>query len=206
MERKEQYMGLERISESVLAAAKTEAEHIVKAAQHAAEERVEAAREAAEREGERQYQAAVRAIEEEFARKLIQCRGVAGKELLIRKNACLRGVFDCAKAALKALPETAYMEVMGRLLERAAGADGGTLRVHAEDRARFLRFLEAFNRNRAVEAQVRLEDAAPLPERGGFLFSSGRYEVDQTLDTLLKDMERELAPQIAAELFGGIHA
>ncbi len=199
-------MGLERISQSVLAAAKTEAEHLMKAAQHAAEERVTAAREAAEREGERQYQAAVRALEEEFARKLIQCRGAAGKDLLFRKNACLREVFDRAKAALLALPEPAYMEVMGRLLERAAGADGGTVRVHEEDCAWFQRLLMEFNRNRAVEAQVRLDDTAPLPERGGFWFSSGRYEVDQTLDTLLKDMERELAPQLAAELFGGIHA
>ncbi|HPO16979.1 MAG TPA: V-type ATP synthase subunit E family protein [Candidatus Hydrogenedentes bacterium] len=198
-------MGLERISQSVLAAAKTEADHLLKAAHLAAEERVQDAREAAERDGERHYQNAVRTIEEEYARKLIQCRGRSGKDLLTRKNTCLRAVFNHAKAAVLALPENTYMAVMRRLLERAAGADGGALRVHNEERSRFQRLLDEFNRNRSPEAQVRLDTAA-LQVRGGFWFVCGKYEVDQTLDTILKDMERELAPQIAAELFGGIDA
>lgn len=198
-------MGLERISQSVLAAATTEAEHLVKAAQRAAEERIQDAREAAERDGERQYQNAVRAIEEEFARKLIQCRGKSGKDLLARKNECLRTVFDHAKAAVLDLPENTYMAVMRRLLERSAGADGGAVLVHTEEHSRFQRLLDECNRNRSPEAQVRL-DATALTTCGGFWFVCGKYEVDQTLDTLLKNMERELAPQIAAELFGGIDA
>jgi len=40
-----------------------------------------------------------------------------------------------------------------------------------------------------------------LAERGGFVFVSEGFEVDQTLGTLLEDIQRELAPHIAAEMF-----
>ena len=90
---------------------------------------------------------------------------------------------------------------MGRLLERAAGDLGGSLRIHPKDSAVFTKILASFNAGREKAKQIVLDESKPLPEQGGFVFVGGTFEVDQTLDALLKDMEYELAPRIAAEVF-----
>lgn len=196
-------MPLEQISHAVLDLARTEADHVLRAAQLAADEKVRRAREAAEQDGERRYQAAARAVEEDYYRKLTQFSGAANKELLARKNECVRGIFDKARERILALPEEEYLGLMRRLLDRAAEGHGGRLRVHSGEKTRFARLLEQFNAGRPAELQVAADESRSLPEPGGFIFVSGTFEVDQTLRTLLGELEHEMAPQIAAELFSG---
>jgi len=196
-------MGLENISGAVLDSARVEADHILKVARKAAEDKLKAARKAAEQDAERQYQAAVRAIEEEFSRKLIQVKGGANKELLSSKNQCLRKIFDVAREQILSLPPEKYAGVMHTLLARAAAEYGGRLRIHPKDNDVFAAALAELNQERPPEARIEIDEADPLPEQGGFVFVSEGFHVDQTLRTLLTDIEHELAPQIAAEVFGG---
>lgn len=194
-------MGLENISRSVLEAAQKEAEHILKAARKAADEKVAAARAAAEQDAERRYQSAARAIEDDFGRQLIQFRGTANKEILVRKNARMRDVFDAAKKQILAFPEAEYAGIMRSLLDQSAAEGAGLLRAHPGDEKLFGQLLAELNSKRAANAQIKIDTSKPLEERGGFMFIGESYEVDQTLATLLADIERELAPQIAAQLF-----
>lgn len=194
-------MALEKIQQAVKSSAQTEADHVLKAAERSAQERVETQKEAAGRDAERQYQAATRAIDEEFARKLLQAKGVSAKQLLEKRNALLLRVFQQARQQVLAWNVGEYAAVMGRLLERAAGDLGGKLRIHPKDSAAFARVLAEFNARRDPAKQVTVDETRPLPAQGGFVFVSDTFEVDQTVDTLLKDMEHELAPRIAAEIF-----
>lgn len=194
-------MAFENISGAVLDSARAEADHVLKAAKKAAEDKFKAGCHAAELEGERRKQAAIRAIEEEFARKLIQFNGTANKDVLAAKNECLKRIFTVARDVILAMPEKDYMAVMQRRLENAAGSESGRLRVHADDKARFTAMLAAFNANRPADAQVTLDETAALSERGGFFLVCREYEVNQTLSASLTELERELAPQLAAELF-----
>ncbi|HUW61467.1 MAG TPA: V-type ATP synthase subunit E family protein [Candidatus Bathyarchaeia archaeon] len=194
-------MGLENISRSVLEAAQKEAEHILKAARKAADEKVAAASAAAEQNAERRYQSAARTIEDDFARQIIQFRGVANKEILVKKNIRMREVFDAAKKQILAFPETEYAGIMRPLLEQSVGEDAGMVRVHPGDEKVFAQLLAELNQKRAATAQIKIDTAKPLEERGGFMFIGESYEIDQTLATLLADIERELAPRIAAQLF-----
>ena len=194
-------MAFEKIEEAVRTSAQKEADLVVRAAQRAAEDRVEAEHEAAKRDTERQYQAATRAIEEEFARKLLQAKGANGKELLEKRNALLVRVFDLAKKQILGLDAGETAKVMSGLLERAVGDCGGKLRIHPSDKATFESVLSAFSAGRSGEQKVTIDKSRPLPEPGGFIFVSDTFEVDQTVGTLLSDMEHELAPRIAADLF-----
>lgn len=194
-------MALEKIEEAVKTSAQKEADLILRSAQRTADDRVEAEREAAKRETERQYQAATRAIEEEFARKLLQAKGANGKQLLEKRNAQLVRVFDLAKKQILGLDPGEYVKIMSGLLERAAGDRGGKLRIHPSDKGAFEKVLATFNATRSGDAKVAVDESNPLPEQGGFVFVSESFEVDQTVGTLLSDMEHELAPQIAAALF-----
>ncbi len=192
-------MAMDAISRSVLESAQKEADRMLEKARKAAEARVNSAREAAEQDGERRFQAAARALDEEGARRVIRAKGGHSKELLAARNARLAEVFAEAKKAVLGLPAAEYGKMMGGLLGAAAGGGAGTVRFHPEDGAVFTPLLVELNKGRATDAQ--LSGDASLKVRGGFIFQAGAYSVDQTLDTLLADVERELAPQIAASLF-----
>lgn len=196
-------MALEEITQAVFETARNEAEHILKAAKKAADAKRAAARNLTEQEVERRYQSQTRAIEEEYARQLTRLQGAANKELLRRKNVLLRQVFAAAQEAILALPEDQYAAVWRRLLERAVAGRGGSLRVYPEEEALYSRLLSEFNEGCPEELRVGVDTEHPLAERGGFIFVSDVFQVDQTLGVLLEILEYELAPLISAELFSG---
>lgn len=196
-------MALEEITQAVLEAARGEAAHILSAAKMSAGDRLAAARKAAEQDAERRYQSQARAIEEEYARQLTRVQGAANKEVLRRKNALLRQVFADARDAILALPEEKYADVWSRLLKKTASDRGGVLRVHASERVLYERLTSMVNLERSEDRKVGIDTEHSLAERGGFVFVSDVFQVDQTLGALLENMEYELAPLISAELFFG---
>lgn len=193
-------MAFTQITQAVLETARVEAERVRKAAEKAVGEKVRAARQASETECERRYQAAVRSIDEQHHRELMQVIGAGRKELLAQKGLCIKRVFDMARKQILDLPEDVHMGVMQRLLERACEASSGRVRVHPGEAASFKTLLDAVNAAHGGKDWVSLDETAPLPERGGFIFVSDAYEVDQRLSTLLQDLEHELAPHLAAQI------
>ncbi len=196
-------MALEQITQAVLEAARTEADLILKSAKKSSDESVASAKKATEQDAERRYQALTRAADEELARKLIQLQGTANKELLKRKNALLKEVFSQARERILALPASEYASIFKKLLDKAAENRSGKLRVYASEKELFERLLGEFNQGRAEALKLTLDTEHGLSERGGFVFVSELFQVDQTLDTLLGNIEYELAPLISAELFSG---
>jgi V/A-type H+-transporting ATPase subunit E len=194
-------MALDNIRQAVLETARKEADRILEAARKNAQAKLAAGEEAARQDAARRYQAEARAIDEDNARRLIQYRGGANKRLLELRNARLREVFDDARRQILAWPRDEYAAAMRALLERATADAAGDVRVHPDDRPLFAELIEDLNRGRTDLQQLRLDATNPLPERGGFVFVGIDFEVDQTLGTLLADLEHELSPAIAAELF-----
>ncbi|MCC6793528.1 MAG: hypothetical protein IT366_00300 [Candidatus Hydrogenedentes bacterium] len=196
-------MSLEKIQSDVLAAAQKEAEHILKAAEQASRERVAREVDAIRRGEEHRYEINARALAESASRAITQAKGEAAKKVLARRNAVLDAVFAEAKKQIAALPPDIYAMQMRKRLETAAGSHGGKVRVHAEDRIAMSSILVSLNAGRAENARVALDEDGTLPTRGGFLFIAPAYEVDQTLDTLVQELQHELAPQLASEIFAG---
>jgi V/A-type H+/Na+-transporting ATPase subunit E len=195
-------MGLEKIRQSVLAEAKAEATRLVDSARKNKANLLAAQKEAAEEEFDRLCRLRMQAIEEEYNRKLIQLKGAAGKQILDKRNALLKGLFEEAKREILAWPSEKYARVMRRLVEKAADDNEGKIRVHPEDNGVFQSVLSELNQDRD-RARVTLDETAPLPQRGGFVFVSASFEVDQTLDAMLRDVEHEMLPAVASGLFNG---
>ena len=193
-------MGLEKIRQVVLSEAKAEATRIIEDARKKNVELLNSQKELAEREFERFCTFKMQAIEEEFSRKLIQFKGAAGKKVLDKRNDLLKSLFEKAEKEIQAWPPEKYAEVMGRLVEKAAGRYKGKIRVFPEEKGIFGKVLSKLNEGRG-DARITLDESAPLPERGGFIFVGTDFEVDQTVDTLLKEIEHDLLPAIAADLF-----
>ena len=78
-------------------------------------------KETAEQEFDRLCKLRMQAIEDEYNRKLIQFKGAAGKQVLDKRNDLLKSLFEKAKKEILAWPPEKYAEVMGRLIEKAAG-------------------------------------------------------------------------------------
>lgn len=197
-------MALDQITQAVLDSARKEADLIIKSAQKSMEDKVASARKTAESEAEKKFQSATRSIEEDLSRKLIQLQGVANKDVLLKKNGQLQQIFTLAKDRILALPPEVYAEIMKKLLAQSASECGGGLRVHPQDVGLFSSLLEEFNQGKDESNQVTILSNQPLAERGGFIFVSEKFQVDQTLATLLSDIQYELAPVISAELFSSI--
>ncbi len=196
-------MTFTNIETSVLETARHESEKIVKAAEQAARDRTTHEVDAYRREAEQQQQQAIRAAEEGAARRLLQAKGVHAKQVLEHRNALLARVFEEARKRILELPAEKYASVMTRRLTRTTGSDGGRIRVHPREKAVFESILLSWNASRPKESRVTIDEDNPLQERGGFIFVGTAYEVDQTLDAILNDMEYALAPEIGAEMFHG---
>ncbi len=194
-------MAFENIQQAVLDSAQKEADRILTAARKSAQERLAAGLEVLRRDAERRYGAETRAIEDDFARRIVQYKGNAGKLLLERRNAVLRRIFETARAEILEAPGDLYESTMRRLLERASEGSAGRVRVHESDVPMFRAMIEQLNSGRPESEQIRLDEHEFLASRGGFVFITDAYEVDQTLDTIFADLEHELSPGLAAELF-----
>ncbi len=195
-------MGLEKIRHTVLSDANAEAAHIIESARKKNAGFLKAQKEAADQEFERLYRLRIQAIEEEYNRKLIQLKGAASKRILDKRNILLRSLFERARQEVLAWPPERYARVMERLIENAAGKIEGRIQVHTDEVDLFEKVISGLNRSRG-NAKVTLDRDAPLLEPGGFIFVSASFEVDQTLGTMLKDIEHDMLPAIASELFPG---
>jgi len=195
-------MGLEKIRESVLAEARAEAARIIDDAKRKNAAVLKSQKEVSELEFDRRCRVRMQAIEEEYSRKLIQLKGTASKQILDKRNILLKSLFEGAKHEILAWPPEQYAKVMGRLIENAGGKIEGRIRVHPGEKDLFEKILSELNESRGG-AKIIVDQTALLPERGGFIFVSASFEVDQTLDTMLKDIEHDMLPAIASELFPG---
>lgn len=196
-------MSFDKIQSAVIASAQKEAEHILKAAEQGAHDRVAREADTIRRDEEHRYHVGARAIEESASRAVTQAKGEAAKQVLARRNAVLDAIFAEAKKQIAALPPDKYAAQMRKRLEAAAGNQGGAVRVHPDDRIAMLSVLSMFNAGRGEHARVVLDESGTLPARGGFLFIAPSYEVDQTLDSLVQELQHELAPRLASEIFAG---
>ena len=192
-------MGLENIRQAVLAEAKTKATRIVDSAKKNAANLLKSRKELAEQEFDRICRHRMQAIEEEYGRKLIQLKGAASKQVLDKRNALLKSLFEKARGEILAWPAEKYAGVMRMHIEKAAGSDTGEVRVHPDDVPVFEKILSELNTSR--HTNLTLSRGAPLAKRGGFIFISTDFEVDQTLDTILREIEYDTLPVIAEGLF-----
>ena len=194
-------MTLEKIKEAVLNASRTEAGHISTAAQKQASEKVEAQKENLRREFEYQFQARSRLIREEYGRKLARFQGNAAKELLEARNNAVRAIFKEARDILHSWPADRYEQKMRQLLDRISEGRGGAVRVHDEEQGTFEKILGEINTKRNAERSLRIDDRS-LPVKGGFVFIGDNYEIDATIETIMRDIETALLPEIARDLAG----
>lgn len=188
-------MSIERIKKHILEGARKEAEHIVKAA----EEQFLRETGDAGLSLEKKYREALQAEEargqEALQRTLAALKNELHRELLEVKNEMIAGVLARAANRIQAFTDGEYLAFMGKWLANVPDRLEGLMSVNAKDLKRMAGdFIDGINKGR--KARIILNSTA-INIQGGFVVKTSHYEIDYSLDSLVKNLRTQLIPGIS---------
>ena len=191
--------GMERIRESILAEARTQAEAIIKEAEDKVKEmEIQAEKRAEELTKNRLERAEVEAQEAQ-KRMLSMAELELKKQSLEAKQSIIDQAFDKALVKLNNLPEEKYAAMIVSALGSVGIKGGEELIVPPQDREKFQKgLLKKINDKLGFELKLSDEDRGI---QGGFIVRVDGVEINNSFETLLR-MEREkVESEIADILF-----
>jgi V/A-type H+-transporting ATPase subunit E len=191
--------GMERIRESILAEARTQAEAIIKEAEDKVKEmEIQAEKRAEELTKNRLERAEVEAQEAQ-KRMLSMAELELKKQSLEAKQSIIDQAFDKALVKLNNLPEEKYAAMIVSALGSVGIKGGEELIVPPQDREKFQKgLLKKINDKLGFELKLSDEDRGI---QGGLIVKVDGVEINNSFETLLR-MEREkVESEIADILF-----
>lgn len=194
-------MSLEKIRETILRKAEKESQEIIKKAETECEDRIQAAKTTIKDNIGRR----LKEIEEEYRKeeniRIISLNKKQRLRLLEIKNSMIDNIFVQASDRVINRPDKEYLAMMERWFLKIDNDLPGEIFLNARDLNRIDQgFMDMINSSRKGGAKICL-NKNPADIKGGFIFKTKGFEIDQTLDTIIDYLRKELAPVIAKELF-----
>ncbi len=194
-------MSLERIKAHILEQAKSEAEQLLKAAKEGLELRLSRARTSFREEMERRLNALDKELKEENTRALSALRVKNQLKLLELKNQLIEDIFQRVLNHLLSLPAEDYLALLEGWINRLELKEKSYLRLSPEDAKRIGQ--ELVRRiNSSKKGEILSLDPEPAPIKGGFILKTKKFEIDNSVETVLKQLKETSIPELAKELFG----
>lgn len=191
--------GMERIRESILAEARTQAEAIIKEAEDSVKEMEQQAEKRAEELTKNRLERAKVEAQDAQKRMLSMAELELKKQSLEAKQSIIDQAFDKTLAKLNNLPEEKYAAMIVSALGSVGLKGGEVLIVPPQDREKFQKgLLKKINDKLGFELKLSDEDRGI---QGGFIVKVDGVEINNSFETLLR-MEREkVESEIADILF-----
>lgn len=191
--------GMERIRESILAEARTQAEAIIKEAEDSVKEMEQQAEKRAEELTKNRLERAKVEAQDAQKRMLSMAELELKKQSLEAKQSIIDQAFDKALVKLNNLPEEKYAAMIVSALGSVGIKGGEELIVPPQDREKFQKgLLKKVNDRLGIELKLSDEDRGI---QGGFIVKVDGVEINNSFETLLR-MEREkVESEIADILF-----
>lgn len=194
-------MSLEKIREVIFRKAESESQEIIKKAETECEDKTQAAKTTIKDNIERR----LKGIEEEYRKeeniRIVSLNKKQRFRLLEIKNSIIDHIFVQASERVITQPDKEYLAMMERWFLKIDNDLPGEIFLNARDLNRIDQgFMDMINSSRKGGAKIYL-NKNPADIKGGFIFKTKGFEIDQTLDTLIDYLRKELAPVIAKELF-----
>lgn len=187
-------MSIERIRNYIIENAKKEAEQIIKTAEEQFRNETESARLSLGKKYQEMLQADEKHFRENMKRFLGKLKSDCKMELLEVKNKVIDSVLDRAISRIQSLPDDKYLALIGKWMVKVPDNLEGELFVSAADLKRIpSNFIDDLNRNR--KAKVCLSKNA-VDVKGGFILKTRNYEIDYSLDTVVKNLRTALIPKL----------
>ena len=187
-------MSIERIRNYIIENAKKEAAQLIKTAEEQFRNETVSARLSLEKKYQEMLQADEKYIRADMERFLGRLKSDCKMELLEVKNRVIDGVMERAICRIQSLPDDEYLALIGKWLAKAPDNLEGELFVSVADLKRIpSNFIDDLNRNR--KAKVCLSKNA-VDVKGGFILKTRNYEIDYSLDTVVKNLRTALIPKL----------
>jgi len=115
-------------------------------------------------------------------------------KLLEVKNKVIDSVLDRAIGRIQSLPDNDYLTLMGKWLAKVPDNLEGELFLNTRDLKRITNaFIDDINKSR--KARISLNTMA-IDIKGGFVLKTKHYEIDYSLDTLVKNLRTTSIPKL----------
>jgi len=187
-------MSIERIRNYIIENAQKEAEQIIKTSEEKFRNDTESAKLSLEKKYQEMLQADEKHLREDMKRYLGRLKSDCKMKLLEVKNKVIDSVLDRAIGRIQSLPDDEYLALIGKWLAKVPDNLEGELFVSAADLKRIPgNFIDDLNRNR--KAKVCLSKNA-VDVKGGFILKTRNYEIDYSLDTIVKNLRPTLIPEL----------
>ncbi len=188
-------MSIERIKKHVLEGARKEAELILKAAEYQFRRETGNSRLSLEKKYREALQVEEARCREALQRTLAALKNELHRELLEVKNEMIAGVLARAANRIQAFTDGEYLAFMGKWLANVPDRLEGLMSVNAKDLKRMAGdFIDGINKGR--KARIILNSTA-INIQGGFIVKTNHYEIDYSLDSLVKNLRTQLIPGIS---------
>ena len=193
-------MGMEKISEAILAKVSVEAQDVVKDAKAKARERIEKAKKQQEARFGEEKNKLLEEAKGETARILAQASIRARQELLTAKTEIIDGIVSGVKKILADFSgsESSPLNLIKEAAD-AIGIDKARVYVSPKDIATVSKLI-----NKDKELANKIVETKEVDCIGGVIVEDidGRTRVDNTYDTRLEMLLPQILPEINKELFG----
>lgn len=187
-------MSIERIRNYIIENAQKEAEQIIKTAEEKFRNDTESAKLSLEKKYQEMLQADEKHLREDMKRYLGKFKSDCKMELLEVKNRAIDGVLERAIGQIQSLPDDEYLALIGKWLAKVPDNLEGELFVSARDLKMITNdFIDDINKSR--KAKISLNTMA-IDIKGGFIVKTKHYEIDYSLDTVVKNLRTALIPEL----------
>ena len=187
-------MSIERIRKHIIENAQKEAEQIIKTAEEQFSAQVDVAKVSIEKQYHEMLQKEEERFKENRKMALSTLKTDYKMKLLEIKNNITDDVLIRAVSRIQSLSYNNYLALLNKWLSNIPDHLEGQLFVNAMDLKRITDdFIGSINKGR--KAKIILNKTA-IEIKGGFILKTKHYEIDYTLDTIVKNLRTTLIPKL----------
>ena len=187
-------MSIARIRNYIIETAQKEAEQIIKTAEEQFRNETESAKLSLGKEYQEMLHADEEHLRKDMKRFLGKLKSDCKMELLEVKNKIIDNVLYRAVSRIQSLPDKDYLTLMGKWLANITDHLEGGLFVNARDLKRITNtFVDDINKSRKTRIIL---NTTTIDIKGGFIVKTKHYEIDYTLDTIVKNLRTTLIPKL----------
>lgn len=188
-------MSIERIRNYIIENAQKEAEQIIKMAEGQFRNKIEGAKLSLEKQYKEMLHTEEERLLEDMKSTLIIVKSDYKMGLLEIKNRIIDNILDRAIASIQSLSDGDYLTLIGRWLADIPDHLEGQLFFNARDLQRITSvFIENIDKKRKAKIAV---NTNTIDAKGGFIVKTANYEIDYTLDTIVKNLRTTLIPKLS---------
>lgn len=193
-------MGIETITEKILAEANNDARKIFEKGKYEGRSTIyQAERKVKQHQSEMERQAKIDA-DTAKKRKNSVAQLEARKMRLGAKQEAISRCFAQALEELSRLPEEIYLELLVRTAETCSVQDGELLLTEGDRKRIGEKMVSQINQGGKL-GTVTLSDQV-IKAAGGFVLRKGAVEINSTLEVMVEAIREEITPKVVETLFG----